>query len=193
VDRWVAERAHDLVAGHPLVVDVLRVLTALGRPQTLVVVALVVAVLVAAGRRRAAALVVVATLGAWLVNIGMKDVIDRTRPAFDEALARSSGASFPSGHAMTSGGAAAAVAIVVRRRWATIAGVAFVVVIAATRVLLGVHWLSDVVVGSLLGGAWALSCARVLLRGEEDLRPRDRASSEDLPRVPRRNGEAQSR
>jgi undecaprenyl-diphosphatase len=168
VDGWVAERLHDAVRHHPLVVDVLVFLTAFGRPQALAVASVVVAVvLLVLGRPRLALFVVVATIGAWLLDNALKDVVDRARPVWDEPLAQSSGASFPSGHAMVAGAAYGAVAIVVRRRWVTIAMAVVVAVIAATRVALGVHWLTDVIVGALLGAAWALACARALVRGDE--------------------------
>ena len=194
MDRWVAERVHDLIAERALLVDVLRVATDLGRPQWLVIASVVVgSVLWWRGRPRAGVLLVAATLGAWVLDVELKGLFDRVRPTFDDPLARSSGPSFPSGHAMVAAAAAIACALVVRRRVVWVGAVAFTIVIAATRVLLGVHWLSDVVVGAVLGAAWAWTCARVLLRGEEDLRPRDREAAEDLPGAPGRDGEAQPR
>jgi membrane-associated phospholipid phosphatase len=163
VDAWVAERLHDVVREHPLVVDVLVFVTGFGRPQALAVASvLVAAVLVATGRPRLAVFVVVATIGAWLVDNALKDLVGRSRPAFDDPLARSSGASFPSGHAMVAGAAYGAVAIVVRRRWVTMTMAVVVAVIAMTRVALGVHWLTDVLVGAALGAAWAWACARAI-------------------------------
>ena len=172
VDERVSETLHGWATDHPLVADVLRFVTAMGRPQTLVVGAVLLAVFfVARGRPRVGVFVVVATVGAWLIDNALKELFDRARPAFDEPLARSSGASFPSGHAMTSAAAYGAVAMVWRRAWMTAAIVVLVSAIAFSRVALGVHWLTDVVVGVLLGGAWAWGCARALRRGDEDLRP----------------------
>jgi undecaprenyl-diphosphatase len=71
---------------------------------------------------------------------------------------------------MTAAGAYGALAMVWRRPVVVAAAVVLVTAIALTRVALGVHWLSDVVAGVLLGGAWAWAMARVLLDGEEDLR-----------------------
>jgi membrane-associated phospholipid phosphatase len=174
VDGWVAERLHDAVRDHPLVVDVLVVVTALGRPQALAVTSVVVAIaLVAGGRPRQAVFVVVATIGAWLIDNALKDLVDRARPVWEEPLARSSGASFPSGHAMVAGAFYAAVAILVRRRWVTIAMAVVIAVIAMTRVALGVHWLSDVIVGAVLGAAWAWTCARLVLRDRVSRPPLD--------------------
>lgn len=193
MDGWVAEHLHDAVRGHPLVVDVLRAVTALGRPQTLVLACLVAAlVLAGVGRWRLGALLVAATLGAWLLNVGIKDLIGRDRPVWDVPLARSSGASFPSGHAMVSAAAYGAVALVVRRRWLTVAAGAVVLAVAATRVALGVHWLTDVIAGVGIGAAWAWICARSLVRGE-DPRARDRTVPEDLARPAASDAEPEPR
>jgi membrane-associated phospholipid phosphatase len=164
VDRWVAERLHELVSDHPAVVDVLRAITALGRPQLLVLLGAAVAVVLVARRRvRPAVFVLVAVLGAWAVNVALKDLIGRERPVFDDALARSSGASFPSGHAMTSIAAYGAVVLLVRRDACTIAAAVLVFAIGVTRIVLGVHWTTDVLGGWLFGATWLVLCARVVL------------------------------
>src|SRR5205823_14203791 len=72
-----------------------------------------------------------------------------------------SSSSFPSGHAATSAATFAALALVlgigrslpVR---ACLAGVAagIAAAVASTRVLLGVHWLTDVMAGVAVGWAW---------------------------------------
>jgi undecaprenyl-diphosphatase len=171
VDRRVGEALCDWARAHPLVVDLLRVVTALGRPQTLTLLALIAAAALAVrGRARVGLYIVVATVGAWVLDNGLKDIVDRARPSFGEPLARTSGASFPSGHAMTAAAAYGAIAFVVRHRVVTAVAVTLVAAIALTRVALGVHWPSDVAVGALLGAAWAWATARVLLRGEEDVR-----------------------
>jgi undecaprenyl-diphosphatase len=91
----------------------------------------------------------------------IKIVVGRDRPTFDQVLAVATGGSFPSGHAMNStivyGTLFALSALAwsrpVRRRVATAAS-ALVAAIAASRVYLGVHYPSDVVVGVLLGLVW---------------------------------------
>jgi undecaprenyl-diphosphatase len=90
----------------------------------------------------------------------IKAVVDRARPDIDR-LTGFSGASFPSGHAATAAATLAAAALLLgsgqdrRRRailGAVLAGVA--VCVAVSRVLLGVHWLTDVVAGLVLGWTW---------------------------------------
>jgi membrane-associated phospholipid phosphatase len=80
-------------------------------------------------------------------------------------LAATLGPSFPSGHSATSAAFYAGVALLVARRrariWRSIlAGVAVAVAVgvAASRVLLDVHWLSDVIAGTMLGWGWFAIC-----------------------------------
>jgi membrane-associated phospholipid phosphatase len=104
--------------------------------------------------------------GAWIGSIvltevavtAMKDGYGRMRP--DGALEVTRSAAFPSGHA-----AATAVTVVTllllappgrARRRGTIAGLIIVVLMAASRVVLRVHWLGDVVVGAAIGVIAAL-------------------------------------
>ena len=91
--------------------------------------------------------------------------IDRVRPTFDPAAA-SLGPSFPSGHSATAAALWAAVALVVLRRRPPVAralvvavAVGLAVAVATSRVMLGVHWLSDAVAGLAFGWAWFAVCA----------------------------------
>jgi membrane-associated phospholipid phosphatase len=98
----------------------------------------------------------------------LKELFGRIRPDFDQGGARLESLSFPSGHAS---GIATLVTVAlilawpvlaprVRRRWLAL-GVATVVLVGLTRMLLGVHYLSDVVGGWALGVAWTLGVALV--------------------------------
>ena len=99
-----------------------------------------------------------------LVNV-IKQALDRVRPAFDPAAA-SLGPSFPSGHSATAAATYAAVALVLARRRAPVTraliaagAVAIAVAVATSRVMLGVHWLSDAIAGIAFGWAWFAVCA----------------------------------
>jgi undecaprenyl-diphosphatase len=96
----------------------------------------------------------------------LKEWFGRIRPDFDHGGARLESLSFPSGH---SSGIATLVTVALvlawpvlapgaRRLWASL-GVAVVVLVGLTRMLLGVHYLSDVVGGWALGVAWSLGVA----------------------------------
>lgn len=145
---------------------VLKMVTQLGSTVAIVVLSIVVAVV---EYRRAPsrsvpgylALVVIGQL--VIVNV-IKLVIARARPG--HPLAGFSGASFPSGHTTAAASFYAAAALMLGRgrplgTRSILAGVAVAVavVVAASRVLLGVHWLTDVIAGLALGWSWFAVCA----------------------------------
>jgi undecaprenyl-diphosphatase len=110
---------------------------------------------------------VVALVGIVLVNNGLKLIVDRERPPVDH-LVGTSGSSFPSGHSSAAAAAWFAFALVVARHWsrrgrAVAAGLAALITfaVAASRALLGVHWLTDVVAGVAVGWGWFLLSALV--------------------------------
>jgi membrane-associated phospholipid phosphatase len=109
--------------------------------------------------------VILVFAGDKLVTNGIKDLVDRARPTLNP-IAQTLGPSFPSGHASTAASFYAALALVLARgRSARVrallvgAAGALAVAVAVSRVLLDVHWLSDVIAGVLLGWAWFALCA----------------------------------
>ncbi|HKP98959.1 MAG TPA: alkaline phosphatase family protein [Actinomycetes bacterium] len=145
---------------------VMRLVTDLGAAAVLVPLVLV-AGLVWRWRRgtwRPLALLAGAAAGAWVVQVTVKQLVERPRPPVGLALSQVSGFAFPSGHATDAAAVYGMLAILIagstRRavRVATWAGAAaMVVLVGLSRVYLGVHWLSDVVAGVALGGAWLLA------------------------------------
>jgi undecaprenyl-diphosphatase len=99
-----------------------------------------------------------------LVNT-IKQILDRARPTFNPAAA-TLGPSFPSGHSATAAALYASVALVLARRRsprvrallaAAAGGIA--VGVACSRVMLDVHWMSDVIAGLAFGWLWFSLCA----------------------------------
>jgi undecaprenyl-diphosphatase len=96
----------------------------------------------------------------------VKSAVDRPRPP--GSLIVTSGAAFPSGHAIAS--AVTAIGLVLalvdpgpaRWRW-EVRAVAFATVMALSRVYLRAHWLSDTVAGGLLGAGLALGWPALLV------------------------------
>lgn len=102
--------------------------------------------------------------GEELIATLIKNLVDRARPALNPAAA-ALGPSFPSGHTTTAAAFWAAAALLLGRRRpraarALLAGAAvgIAVAVAASRVLLDFHWLSDVIGGLALGWAWFVLC-----------------------------------
>ena len=105
----------------------------------------------------------------------VKALFDRPRPA--GGLIATSGAAFPSGHAV--GAAVTAVGLVIvllppghtRWVWERRAAV-FASMMALSRTYLGVHWLSDVVGGALVGSALAIGWPAALVLWRNRVEPR---------------------
>jgi membrane-associated phospholipid phosphatase len=102
--------------------------------------------------------------GEEIISTAVKHVVDRARPTFNPAAA-TLGPSFPSGHSATAAVFYASAALLLGRRRArpvraVLAGLAaaIAVAVAASRVLLDFHWLSDVIGGLALGWGWFAIC-----------------------------------
>jgi len=123
-------------------------------------------ILVTRGRRVSAMLFAASVVGGGLLDLILKAVYERPRPQLVAPLVPVASWSFPSGHATLAtvffGGLAAVVFHVTRSRTARAAAAAIAVVaagcIAFSRVYLGVHWISDVAAGALLGLFWVVIC-----------------------------------
>lgn len=147
--------------------NVLAVVTRLGQPATVVVLAVVLAAVETrrTHSRWVVPFLLIVVVGNGLLTTTIKGLTDRVRPALDP-MAATLGPSFPSGHSSWSAAFLAAAALLIargrgRRVRIALAGLAvgLAVAVAATRVLLTVHWLSDVVAGLALGWAWFAVCA----------------------------------
>jgi membrane-associated phospholipid phosphatase len=121
-------------------------------------------------RSRVAGLIVVGTVcAAALASTALKLVVDRPRPPLQWQLVLETDPSFPSGHVT---GTAALLGIIavcfgtgrspIARAWLAGAVVTGVLVVAATRLYLGVHWLSDTAAGAVLAAVFVIIGASVL-------------------------------
>ncbi|MBW5484718.1 phosphatase PAP2 family protein [Streptomyces bambusae] len=160
-DAVVAQALHAHAAGHPAVVSVNRLFTDwVWDPWTMRALAAAAAGWLAwRGELALAVRCVAAVVAATLVSQGVKALLERERPWWPDPVDSADYAAYPSGHALT----AAAVFVfllwlVPRSRAAWVAAAVSVAGVGFTRLYLGVHWMSDVVGGWLLGAAVAL-CA----------------------------------
>ena len=110
-----------------------------------------------------AVLVLVAALGSVATTVVGKAAVGRVRPPLVDAVPPfESSPAFPSGHALNAVVLAGVVAYLLvrrqRRRWVRVAtitaGAVFALLMGLSRVYLGHHWLTDVLVSWTLGLAW---------------------------------------
>lgn len=157
--------------GSRRVTEAVRDVTALGGIllTSMATLAAIVALLFLRLRREAVLFAATVALG-WLLNNLMKAAVGRARPDIVPHLTEVGGMSFPSGHSFASAmvyiGMALAFASLSRRhavRYTLVgAAMALSAAIAWSRVLLGVHYPSDVIAGWLGGTAWAFTAAALL-------------------------------
>jgi undecaprenyl-diphosphatase len=165
VDRSVAAWGHD----HASVLSThgLSIVTQLGATVTAILVCVVLAVIETVRTRSPwiVPFLVVLMVGNEILFTTIKQLANRARPTLNPAAA-GLGPSFPSGHSATAAALYAGAALLLSRRHghvvrAVLTGVAvgLAVAVASSRVLLDVHWLSDVIAGLILGWVWFTICA----------------------------------
>ena len=164
IDRGVADWGHRHASAVSM--HVLNDITQLGSIYTIIALCIALAVAETIRERSVWVIPFIAVVigGEELLTTTVKQLIDRVRPALNPAAA-TLGPSFPSGHSATAAAFYAAAALLLGR-WrarparAVLAGLAvgIAVAVAASRVLLDVHWLSDVIAGLALGWAWFAVC-----------------------------------
>jgi membrane-associated phospholipid phosphatase len=168
VDQGVANDLHGVALDHPSLVRALRVLSMVFDPNVFRVVATAVAVWLLVDRRpRLATWTLVAVWGGGLLDLLVKTAVGRARPIFEVAVATAPGRSFPSGHALGTVVGCGVLLLVLLplvraglgRRLCWAAAAAIVLAIGFARIGLGVHYLSDVVGGWVLGLAWLIATA----------------------------------
>ncbi|WP_198119237.1 phosphatase PAP2 family protein [Massilia rhizosphaerae] len=136
--------------------------------------------------------------GGMLLNVALKHVFRRARPSFDDPLMNLLTYSFPSGHTAAATvfyGLLACYLVRRVRAWRArvtivLGTVAMVMLVALSRMYLGVHYLSDVLAAAAEGAAWLAICItavstlhrRRLARGETSWSERARRAdaAEDL-------------
>lgn len=169
-DQAALRAAQQWRTSHAQVEAVMRDFSALGgTPVLTLFTVLAVAYLCSVGRQARAAAVGLAMISGALAVSSFKALFARARPEPEFAALVQEGLSFPSGHASMSAVFYLSVGVLLaqhherrpERAFLLGAAVAMALLIGITRVVLGVHWASDVVAGWAFGAGWAAMCLQL--------------------------------
>jgi undecaprenyl-diphosphatase len=167
MDEAASDAMHSVAVESPLLVSVLKVVSFIGSAWVLFPLFAAVAVwLLHRHLPRLALFVVVTMVGSSLLNAAVKLLVDRARPVLPDPVAHANGMSFPSGHAQAAVVSVSVLLLVFMpslsprgRRVAVALGVLWILLVGFARVALGVHFVSDVLAGYVLGAAWVAAMA----------------------------------
>jgi undecaprenyl-diphosphatase len=160
-DTPVAEWLH--AHATPVVTNAAIAITFLGSPLFLSGASLATALFLARRRCWHALLALVLTMGGGALLISLlKNIFHRPRPIFESPRATLASYSFPSGHVMGTTLFCGLIGVIIAkavqawrwRVWSILVGTVFVLLVAFTRIYLGVHYLSDVLGAMAAGLAW---------------------------------------
>ncbi|WP_435205427.1 phosphatase PAP2 family protein [Micromonospora sp. bgisy143] len=197
LDATITDALHGHAVDHPAWVLLMRVWSEVFAPMPLRAVVLLVVIWLLRRRARRLALWAATTMVVGgLLGPLLKLLVGRDRPELLDPVARAAGYSFPSGHALNATLAAGVLLLVFLpyvRRWASrvalwVAALLITVVTGLSRVVLGVHFTSDVLGGWLLGVAVvaATTAAFTSWRAHTGLRPVRPVRDGVAPEVERR-------
>ncbi|WP_101783325.1 phosphatase PAP2 family protein [Nonomuraea indica] len=181
LDSGVARALHAYARANPDVTEVMILWTDVFGPWPWrVAVAVLAGWLVHRGAPRLALWAITTITVGGLLGLGLKILVDRSRPHLPDPVALAPGDAFPSGHALTVTLGAGVIVLALlpalpqwgRKLAWTVAGF-LIVTVSFTRVALAVHWVSDVLGGIVLGAAViiATTAAFETWRRDEGRRP----------------------
>lgn len=158
MDSLVLTWIHDLIPTSWFLTSFFEIITKLGSASFLLILVIIVTFFyLFSGKFNKAHMVLVASISAALTNTIIKHIVKRPRPDLFPALGNADGFSMPSAHAMVSLSILGLLAYFYcetrpekKKLVYTICGI-FLFLIGFSRIYLGVHWLTDVIVGWGIG------------------------------------------
>ncbi len=162
LDASAAQASRRIDGSHPGLVRTAETVSNVFDPNVFrVVLGFIALAYLVRGERRHAVWLFVTVFGGAALGLAMKTIVGRARPALPDPVSTAPGMSFPSGHALgASIGCCVLLLLTLRllprrgRVAAVLAAVLVVSAVAVARVVLGVHFVSDVLAGITLGIAW---------------------------------------
>lgn len=186
LDDDTTNALHGYALDHPTFTESMKVISTLASPLGwwLVLTPLFLWLLITR-RIRLAAFVAVTAIGSSLLNLLIKTVVHRARPHLVDPVAVAAGKSFPSGHTQSATVGFAILILVLSlfvprsaRLWLWIAGAVCVALVGFSRIALGVHYLSDVVGGLVIGSAWVIAMVAAFTAWRRELSPSGRGAND---------------
>lgn len=169
---WREPQAMALI-GPAWLESVVRDITALGSKWILIYAMLLSSgLLMMSNKTSHAKALVIMTMGGAIIGMGAKYLFARPRPDLVEPLIHTYTPSFPSGHAMTSMVFFLSLAVLTAplfkqakaRRAVLAMAIISSVLVGGSRIVLGVHWPTDIIAGWLLGILWVSASYQLLCR-----------------------------
>ena len=175
---WIAQHVRS-----GLLDPLMKVYTQLGDAGMLFIALGLVLLLFKSTRKAGFSALCAMIIGLVVVNFTIKPLVSRPRPwlviqNFVNLVPEKDPNSFPSGHTNAAFAFALAVCMSAPKRWMKITAVCMAVVMGLSRLYVGVHFPSDVLVGALIGALCGLAGAWVVKTAWERLAPRLRKDPE---------------
>ena len=175
---WIAQHVRNI-----LLDPLMTIYTKLGDAGLLFIALGLVMLLFKSTRKAGFSALCAMIIGLVVVNFTIKPLVNRPRPwlvieGFVNLVEEHDPNSFPSGHTNAAFAFALALCMTAPRRWMKITAVCAAVVMGLSRLYVGVHFPSDVLVGALIGSLCGLAGAWVVKIVWERLEPRLRKAPE---------------
>ena len=175
---WIAQHVRNV-----LLDPLMTIYTKLGDAGLLFIALGLVMLLFKSTRKAGFSALCAMIIGLVVVNFTIKPLVSRPRPwvvieGFVNLVEEKDPNSFPSGHTNAAFAFALALCVAAPKRWMKIAAVCAAAVMGLSRLYVGVHFPSDVLVGALIGSLCGLAGAYIVKIVWARIEPRFRKTPE---------------